>query len=129
VKRTILIVSLFVILVGISVVEEILLKQNLTTLYNKSVNLKNLVEEVENVNSNLVLDEIDELDEFWKSCENYICIVINHINIEEVGEQLTKIKLLGEQNKKEELIIEINLLIYYSKSYEHMLIPSLQNIL
>ena len=128
-KRAILIISLFLILIVISLLEEILLTQNLEELYNKSVSLLNNVEITENVNSTQILTEIEELKNFWDTSENYICIVINHIYIEEVGEQLTKIKTLSEQNKKEEIIVEINLLIYYAKSYQHLIIPTIQNIL
>ena len=128
-KRGVIIIGLFILLLGVCIVEEILLKQNLETLYNKSVNLLETVESVEDVNSSLVETKITEIKEFWNNTENYFCIVVNHINIEEAGEQLSKIETLSKQNKKEELIVEIKLLIYFAKSYEHIIVPSIQNIL
>lgn len=83
----------------------------------------------ENIDSLKVQNKIDNLETFWTRTENYFCIVIHHINLEEVGEQINKIKTLSLQNKKEETIVEVNLLVYYSKSYSHLIVPSIQNIL
>ena len=49
--------------------------------------------------------------------------------MEEAGEQISKIKTLSKQNKKEETLVEVDLLIYFSESYEHLLVPNIQNIL
>ncbi|MGN1208421.1 MAG: DUF4363 family protein, partial [Christensenellales bacterium] len=71
---------------------------------------------------------IKELDEFWTKTENYFCLVVNHINMEEAGEQISKIKTFSELNKKDELLVEVELLVYFSKSYEHIIVPHIQNI-
>ena len=128
-KRGIVTISLFVILIGLCVLEEIYLKQNLVKLYDSSNDLLSLVEKSEDVNTSEITTKIKNLEDFWNKTEGYFCLVVNHISMEEAGEQISKIVTLSELNKKEELIVEINLLIYYAKSYEHIIVPHIQNIL
>lgn len=128
-KRGLLIVFIFLTLLGLCALEEIYLKTNLEILYDKAENLLTLVKSQDNVNSEIVTNEINKIDQFWKKTENYFCLVVNHINMEEAGEQISKIVSLSELNKKEELIVEINLLIYFAESYQHIIVPHIQNIL
>lgn len=128
-KRGFIIISLFILLLGCCITEEVVLKTNLEKLYEKSLSIKTLVEQNDNVNTSEITESILNLETFWNKTESYFCVVVNHINMEEAGEQIAKIKTLSEQNKKEELQLELDLLIYYSKSYEHILVPNIQNIL
>lgn len=128
-KRGIVIISLFIILIGLCTLEEVYLKQNLVKLYDSSNDLLSLVEKSEDVNTTEITTKIKNLEDFWNKTEGYFCLVVNHISMEEAGEQISKIVTLSELNKKDELIVEINLLIYYAKSYEHIIVPHIQNIL
>ncbi len=128
-KRGFVIISLFILLIGLCVLEEVYLSQNLVKLHDKSNELLTIVENSENVNTIEIKTKIDDLQKFWNKTENIFCLVVNHINMEEAGEQITKIICLSELNKKDELIVEINLLIYYAQSYEHIIVPHIQNIL
>ncbi len=128
-KRGFVIISLFILLIGLCVLEEVYLSQNLVKLHDKSNELLTIVENSENVNTIEIKTKIDDLQKFWNKTENIFCLVVNHINMEEAGEQITKIISLSELNKKDELIVEINLLIYYAQSYEHIIVPHIQNIL
>lgn len=128
-KRGFVIISIFLILIGLCVWEDVYLSSNLKSLNEKAKNLAEIVRNSENVNSELVTKEIKELDNFWTKTENLFCLVVNHINMEEAGEQISKIKTLSKLNKKEELLVEIDLLIYFSQSYEHIIVPHIQNIL
>lgn len=128
-KRGFLIIFIFTLLVGMCIFEDIFLQSNLESLYNKAQDLLILVNSQENVNNEIVSKKITELDNFWKETESYFCLVVNHINMEEAGEQISKIVSLSSLNKKDELIVEINLLIYYAESYQHIIVPHIQNIL
>ena len=92
-KRGFVIISLFIVLVGLCVVEEIYLQQNLIKLYDKSNELLSLVEENENVDTIEIKTKIEDLKDFWDKTEGYFCLVVNHINMEEAGEQITKITI------------------------------------
>ncbi|MGN1222929.1 MAG: DUF4363 family protein [Christensenellales bacterium] len=128
-KRGFIIIILFVLLLGLCGVEEYFLSSNLKELQRKTENLIKIVDETTDVNDNIVIEKINDLDKFWTKTENYFCIIVSHINMEEAGEQISKIKTLSNQNKKDELMLELDLLLYYAKSYTHILIPSIQNIL
>lgn len=128
-KRGFLIISMFLILIGLCIAEDIYLKSNLELLNQKAQELFLIVDQNEDVNTEEVTNKIIDLKEYWNKTESYFCLVVNHINMEEAGEQISKIESLSYLNKKEELIVEINLLIYYAKSYQHIIVPDIQNIL
>lgn len=128
-KRGFIIIAIFVILIGCCITEEVVLQTNLEKLHQKALELKDLVSQNEDVNTDEIKNAVLSLETFWSKTESYFCVVVNHINMEEAGEQVAKIKTYTEQNKKEELLVELDLLIYYSESYEHILVPSIQNIL
>ena len=128
-KRGFIIISLFLLLLACCTVEEIFLKQNLVKLQDKAISLKENIENAEDINSIEIQTQIKDLDKFWSETETYFCIIVNHINMEEAGEQISKIKTLSKQNKKEETLVEVDLLIYFSESYEHLIVPNIQNIL
>lgn len=128
-KRGFVIISIFLILIGLCVWEDVYLSSNLKLLNEKATELAQIVRYSEDVNTEEVKNKIKELDDFWVKTENRFCLVVNHINMEEAGEQITKIKTFSELNKKEELLVEIDLLVYFSESYEHIIVPHIQNIL
>ncbi len=128
-KRGFVIISIFLILIGLCVWEDVYLSSNLKLLNEKATELAQIVRNSEDVNTEEVKNKIKELDDFWVKTENRFCLVVNHINMEEAGEQITKIKTFSELNKKEELLVEIDLLVYFSESYEHIIVPHIQNIL
>lgn len=128
-KRGFVIITIFLILIGLCVLEDVYLSSNLNLLHQKSQELATLVENASDVNTEEINEKIEEIDTFWAKTENLFCLVVNHINMEEAGEQISKIKTLSGLNKKEELLVEVNLLVYFSKSYEHIIVPHIQNIL
>ena len=128
-KRGFIIILIFALLIGLCVLEETYLKSNLELLDRKSNELLTLVNISENVNTEEIELKVNELKEFWGKTEALFCLVVNHINMEEAGEQISKIDSLYKQNKKDELIVEVNLLIYFAESYQHIIVPHIQNIL
>ncbi|MBE5746182.1 MAG: DUF4363 family protein [Clostridiales bacterium] len=128
-KRGFIIIFIFSALIGLCFLEEMYLRQNLSNLYNKSEELLILIEKEENVNTEPIKSNIEEIYKFWEKSEEFLSYIVNPINIEEAGEQISKMRTLSLLNKKEELIVELNLLIYFSKTYQHLIIPNFQNIL
>lgn len=128
-KRGFIIISIFLILIGLCVWEDVYLATNLKLLNEKAQNLAEIVRNAENVDDEIIAEKIQDIDKFWTKTENLFCLVVNHINMEEAGEQISKIKTLSSLNKKEELLVEIDLLVYFSESYEHIIVPHIQNIL
>jgi len=129
VKRGIIIILVFTLLIGLCVLEEMYIKNNLNLLEQKSNELLVLINENENVNTEEIKLKVREIKKFWDKTEGYLCLVVNPVNMEEAGEQISKISTLSELNKKDELIVEVNLLIYFAVSYKHIIVPHIQNIL
>ncbi|MBQ0017524.1 MAG: DUF4363 family protein, partial [Clostridiales bacterium] len=101
---------------------------SLNYLIDESYNINQSIKNSENINTDELKLQIDNFEESWTQKENLLCLVINHKEIERIGEQITKLKVLIDQNKKEEAEYESSLLYFYAESYEHVINTSFQNI-
>ena len=80
------------------------------------------------MNIEAISEKIEQFSENWSKKENILCLVINHNDLEKIGEQTEKLKVLVKQNKKEEAEYESALLYFFAESYEHIISASFQNI-
>ena len=128
-KRGILISILVAFLTVICVLEQILVSTTLEKLNFLTNNLKDYYNESNEVLNNETLNRTQNLKEFWQKNENLLCFFINHKDMEEVGIELNKMLSFIETNNKEEFLISLNLVIYYSKTFNHIMGLSIQNLI
>lgn len=123
-----IILVLTLLLAGLVATESIFVSNTIEYLKTESTEVETLIKENENINTDLITNKLNEFDEKWTQKENIMCFVINHRDMEKVGEQLKKLKTLAGQNNKQEAEQEIDLLIYYINGYDHFAKFSFQNI-
>ncbi len=125
-----LIVVIVAILLSLTVVfSEIYVSNTLNNiLLNISV-LQNKIENLEDINSQETILLSTTLDEYWKKREKVICLAYNHKDMEKIGEQATKIKMLVLQNDKKACEYELQILKYYVEGYKDVITCNFQNIL
>lgn len=123
-----LIIFLAVALIGLVVTEHIFVTDTINYLKTESQSIKNEIFSSDNINSEELKYRIKMLDENWTKKENTLCLIVNHKDMEKVGEQIEKLKVLIEQNKKQEAEYEVQLLVYFVEGYEHFIAVSFQNI-
>lgn len=126
--RITIIILLALGLVGMVIAEQIYVADTLKYMQNETEQIKTTIFENENINTSFLIDKINLLDENWKKRENILCFIVNHKDMENVGEQIQKLKVLISQNKKEEAEYEAQLLVYYVDGYEHFIAVTFQNI-
>lgn len=115
-------------LIGLVVTEHIFVSDTINYLKTESISLKDEIFSSENINTDNLKIKIKTLDENWRKKENTLCLIVNHKDMEKVGEQIEKLKVLIEQDKKEEAEYEAQLLVYFVEGYEHFIAVSFQNI-
>ena len=126
--RIVVILSITVILISLVVAEQIFITNTLSFMQQESEVLKQEIFNQNDVNSSFLIEKIDFLDKSWAKRENILCLLVNHKDMEKVGEQIKKLQVLINQNSKKEAEYEIQLLCYYIDSYEHFISLNFQNI-
>lgn len=115
-------------LIGLVVAEQIFVSNTIDYMKFESNSILQTIQTSENINTVEFISQIDSLDKNWTKKENVLCLIINHKDMEKVGEQIEKLKVLINQNKKEEAEYEAQLLVYYVDGYEHFVSVTFQNI-
>lgn len=126
--RYFIIVFLTIILIGLVVAEQLFVRSTIDLMQQETESLKTELTSAENINSQNLIDKINYIDKTWTYKENILCLIVNHKDMEKVGEQIEKLKVLIPQNQKQQAEQEIELLIYYIDGYEHFVSISFQNL-
>ncbi len=115
-------------LIALVVVEQIYVSHTIEYMNSATSEIYDYIKQNEDINIPELIEKINVLDEKWTKKENILCLVVNHRDMEKVGEQIQKLKVLIPQNKKEEAEFEAELLVYYVDGYEHFIAVTFQNI-
>ncbi len=126
--RYFIIVFLTIILIGLVVAEQLFVRSTIDLMQQETESLKTELTSAENINSQNLIDKINYIDKTWTDKENILCLIVNHKDMEKVGEQIEKLKVLIPQNQKQQAEQEMELLIYYIDGYEHFVSISFQNL-
>ena len=126
--RIAIIILLALGLIGMVIAEQLYVADTLKYMQTETEQIKTTIFENNDINSTFLIEKINALDENWKKRESILCFIVNHKDMEKVGEQIEKLKVLISQNKKEEAEYEAQLLVYYVDGYEHFIAVTFQNI-
>ena len=127
-KRLLCIIIISVFLVGVCVTEEILVKRTLFEINQKGTSLLVYVQNLTDLNTEDVLSKTRELNSFWLKYEDALCFFVNHKDMHEMGNELVKMISYAKNNIKEEYTTSLELVIYYSSTFHHIMGVSLENI-
>ena len=112
-KRNFVVIFIFLVLVGIGLCEEILVKDTVENLGTLTTNLSVSVAEHEgDLNSKEVMDKMGKLHSYWDRTKNKICFFANFDKIKFMDESL--IKLEGGLKENDKSLITENLSIVAS---------------
>lgn len=111
------------------VLEQVYVHDTLNKLLNKIDIFDFAITKTDDINSENIIELCKQMDEFWTENERILCLSINHNDLNNVGEQIKKIKVYVEQNKKDECVYELDILRFYAESYKHVMEINFQNLL
>jgi len=127
-KRFYYILILVVILVAICITEQILVSNYLHNIQNRIEAVVEYAGDLENVNSQELYDEIVDIEKTWSAYENTLCFFVNLKDIEDVGIELTKMKVYIVENAVDEFKASLALALYYIEGYYNVMGISFENI-
>ena len=92
-------ILIFLLLVGICVAEDILVSNSLAEIQKQCYKIEKLVDEKENLKNTEVVLAVDNLEYMWHEDESNMCYLVNHKSIQEIGQEIARIKLyISEDN-------------------------------
>lgn len=127
-KKFLCILIITAFLVGCCITEEILVKKTLAEISKQGNDLYVYALEQENINTDEILAQTRELNQFWLKYEDALCFFVNHKDMHEMGNELIKMISYAKNNIKEEYLTSLELVIYYSSTFHHIMGVSFENI-
>lgn len=126
--KTGIIIFLLITLISVATWEEIFIKKSLGKIYNIAIEIKNDVEEKQEITQNTI-EQIDKLEKKWEKTEYIFCYLINHNDMKEIGDAIAYAKAYSNQNKVNETLEKIDIVMYYAQNYERTFSFNIQNII
>ncbi len=128
-KRYVSLLIIVAFLVGVCVWEEIAIHKYLTQLENNILALQTQVHENEDVDSVDFLLQVARLEDFWLEKEKNFCVILNHKEVEVIGEEIARAAASVANNSKDDLLTSLTVLKFYVDNLSQILGMSLQNLL
>ncbi len=128
-KRLIAVIVILLLLIGVCIWEQISVDTYLDDIYNKTLAIQNYTKETPDVNQPEVLAMVKDLEKSWKHHEEMLCFVVNHNDLDDLAVEITRLKSYSQTNERENFRDSLNVIIYFTGSYHHIMGISLQNIL
>lgn len=126
-KRLIGIIFSLIFIIAVSVIEIVLSEKYINEIIVLSTSIAQTVTR-ETFFDQQHIDEVAKLEEVWTHHENILCFMINHNNIDEVGEYITKMRTSQRDKDYEEFLSSLDLVIFYANGYKHIFGVNIQNV-
>ncbi len=122
-------ILIFLLLIGICVIEDVMVSDSLYQIQKQCFMIERIVNEKENLkNMDLVL-AVDNLEYKWFEDESKMCYLVNHKSIQEIGQEISKIKLYIAEDNINDFLASIDSIKFYCHGYLHFMGASIHNVL
>lgn len=127
-KRYWYVLIIIAVLAAICITEQLMVTNYLSTIEKKVTQLTEFVGDTDNINSQEIYDKVVEIETTWTNYENTLCFLVNLKDIEDIGIELTKMKVYIVENNATEFKASLALLLYYIDGYYNLMGISFENI-
>lgn len=128
VKRTIMMIVVALLLLGLAITELILVKNFINNIENDVNQL--VIEFEENKDDISVLTpSIENIQTKWDSKEQLLCLMFNHKDMSMLTDSITRVAEYCKQNNYDDGIVELKILQEYAKKNHDIMGFNFNNIL
>lgn len=120
---------IFLFLIGISVAEELIVSNGLKLVMDDCLYIESISDELDDVRTMDIALAVSDLEYHWKKSESDMCYMVNHKNIQEIGLEISKLKVYQKENDPKEFRACMEAIKAYSQSYLHFMGASIHNVL
>ena len=122
-------ILIVLLLTAICVVEDVVVSSSLQEIQTKCFEIENrltILDDIQNMEMTL---EIDNLEYMWQEDEKAMCFLVNHKNIQEIGQEIAKLKLYIASNDVDAFRVSLEEIKFFCHSYLHFMGANLHNVL
>ncbi|MBO4412969.1 MAG: DUF4363 family protein [Clostridia bacterium] len=127
-RKILNVVFIILFLVAICVTEQILANKYLGEMKTKMDALNKYFISIENIADTKLINDTNQVTEFWTKKEEILCNFVNHKDIEDIGVELNKMQSAIKNNDKNAYSESLKLIFFYLNAYRHVIGISIQNI-
>lgn len=122
-------VIILLLLVGICLAEEFVVSNSLHDIQSRCLQIERLIDDYESLKKTEVVLSIDNLEDNWKKDESNLCFMVNHKSIQEIGQEIAKIKEYVASDDVDAARVSLYSIKFYCHSYLHFMGANLHNVL
>lgn len=120
---------IFLFLIGICIIEEVYVSGSLKQAQYDCFQIEKQLEATQDLHNMDIALLVDNLEYHWDKNESDLCYMVNHKSIQEIGQEIAKMKSYVANNDVDAFKVSIETIKYYCHSYLHFMGANLHNIL
>lgn len=128
IKLSCVILILFV-LVGLCVLEDRLVYISLKQVNDYCYEIEKTIEQKGGIVDGEVASLVDNLEYSWTKNEGNLCFMVNHKSIEQLGQEIVRLKTYIDENEPIEFNVSLEMIKHYVEQFQHFMGASFHNIL
>ena len=128
IKLSCVILILFV-LVGLCVLEDRLVYISLKQVNDYCYEIEKTIEQKGGIFDGEVASLVDNLEYSWTKNESNLCFMVNHKSIEQLGQEIVRLKTYIDENEPIEFNVSLEMIKHYVEQFQHFMGASFHNIL
>lgn len=117
------------LLVGICISEELVVSNSLREVQTRTMKIERLIDDLDSLKNTEIVLAIDNLEDRWTQHESNLCFMVNHKNIQEIGQEIAKLKQYVSSDDIDEARVSLSSIKFYCHSYLHFMGANLHNVL
>lgn len=125
----IMLVLIFIFLIVISVIEDAVVSNGLKMAMDDCLYIEKISDNEQDLRNMSISLAVSDLESDWKKNESNMCYLVNHKNIQEIGLEISKLKVYQKENDTKEFRASLEAIKLYSEGYLHFMGANLHNVL
>lgn len=122
-------IIIVLLLFAICITEELVVSNSLKEIQARCYEIEMTLAETDDLLNMDMTMQIDNLEYVWKKDEAAMCFLVNHKNIQEIGQEIAKLKLYIASNDVDAFRVSLEEIKFYCHSYLHFMGANLHNVL
>ena len=122
-------IFILLLLAGICVAEEVVVSKSLQDVQDRCIKIERLIDDYKTLKTTEVVLAVDNLEYNWNKYEGDLCYMVNHKNIQEIGQEISKIKEYIASDDVDAARVSLYSIKFYCHSYLHFMGANLHNVL
>ena len=122
-------ILIVILLAGICVLEDVMVSNSLKEMQSICFEIEGKLENYNDLKNMDIVLSIDNLEYRWHKDEASLCYMVNHKSIQEIGQEIAKLKLYISGNDIEAFKVSLEEIKFYCNSYLHFMGANIHNVL